>query len=289
MSSGLAGRATTWAQQKTTTEGPSNSSRSPCRGPAIHSPRLTAYKPSPPQFVMLLGRGGCHAVRPQSGVDWTHHNPDTATPSSPNGSGGPRACAPYPPQFVTLLGRGGCHAVRPQSGIGWTATPSSPNGSGSPRACKPSIPQFVHNAVSFVEIDLVDTSINDEWEASPQEPPKPLGTRLCPTCGKTCSHTSALNKHMKEVHSGTTVSCRNCPRTYKTKSNRVNASCSSQENITTRPTELELVVARDLIRENLTRNQAADKMADIHRVRIIAFLAQGLGGDFWIAGGDGGQ
>ena len=57
----------------------------------------------------------------------------------------------------------------------------------------------------------------------------------------------------------------------------------------TRPTELELVVARDLIRENLTRNQAADKMADIHRVRIIAFLAQGLGGDFWIDGGDGGQ
>ena len=35
------------------------------------------------------------------------------------------------------------------------------------------------------------------------------------------SHTRALNKHMKEVHSGTTFSCRNCPRTYKTKSNKV--------------------------------------------------------------------
>ena len=51
LSKGPAGSATTWAQKQTarrpTTEGPSNSSRSPRRGPAVHSPHLTSRKPSP--------------------------------------------------------------------------------------------------------------------------------------------------------------------------------------------------------------------------------------------------
>ena len=90
-----------------------------------------------------------------------------------------------------------------------------------PIACKPSPPQFVPNAVSFEEVNLVDPSSSDEEEASPPEPPKPRGARLCPTCGRTCSHAGTLNKHMKEVHSDTTFRCRRCPRMYKTKSNRV--------------------------------------------------------------------
>ena len=55
----------------------------------------------------------------------------------------------------------------------------------------------------------------------PPEPPDPLETRLCPTCGKTCSTIGRLNKHIKEVHTDTTFHFRKCPRTYKTKSNRV--------------------------------------------------------------------
>ena len=42
-----------------------------------------------------------------------------------------------------------------------------------------------------------------------------------------------------------------------------NDSCSSQENLTTWPTEQELAVARNLIQENLTRSQAMDRMAEI--------------------------
>ena len=42
-----------------------------------------------------------------------------------------------------------------------------------------------------------------------------------------------------------------------------NSSCSSQENITTSPTELELAVERDLIEENLSRSQAEERVADL--------------------------
>ena len=77
-------------------------------------------------------------------------------------------------------------------------------------------PQLGHTSASFEELDLVGPSSSDEDEASPPEPPKPLKQKVCPTCGKTCSHTGTLNKHVKEVHSNTQLRCRNCHRTYKT-------------------------------------------------------------------------
>ena len=85
---------------------------------------------------------------------------------------------------------------------------------------KNSTPPFVQNDVPLQESNLIDPSSSDEEEALPPEPPKPWVTRICPACNKTSSHTSVLNKHIKEVHSGATFHCSTCPKMYKTKSNK---------------------------------------------------------------------
>ena len=52
---------------------------------------------------------------------------------------------------------------------------------------EPCSPLVVPAAGSFEDLDLVGPSSHYKEETLPLETPDPLETRLCPTCGKTCS------------------------------------------------------------------------------------------------------
>ena len=89
-------------------------------------------------------------------------------------------------------------------------------------AYEPLSPQPIPTSAAFKDVGILEPSGHDEDKPSPQKKtPNPLGAKLCPTCDKGCRTTKILNNHVKEVHSGLTFTCRNCTKTYKTKSNRV--------------------------------------------------------------------
>ena len=53
----------------------------------------------------------------------------------------------------------------------------------------------------FEDLDLAGPSSHYKEETLPLEPPDPRETRLCPTCGKTCSYLQ-LHSKAEQAHQG---------------------------------------------------------------------------------------